>query len=184
MQTYRSWKDEIANIYLQYRNLERFILEDSQHENIEWQLKQYTIHHVMVRALPFFFQNIKDARSLVLGRISIGSKIILYGAGAFGRAVFRLLKENGENQISAWCDSDYLKYQAMQLPTIPMEEALKKEYDFIYVAVMCRGTYEKIRNTLICANVEVQRIIWMNTEGLANLELDEVLGIGGKNDEY
>lgn len=177
MQSYRAEKDEIENIYLQYTSLERFFSAVNRNTNLESQLKHYTIHHVMVRALPYLFRNIKSARNLVLGGISIDSRIILYGAGAYGRAVFNLLKENGENQISAWCDRDYRKYQAMQLPVVSVGEALQNEYDFVYVAVMCQETYEKIRNTLIGAGVEAQKIAWMDAEGLANLKMDEVIDI-------
>lgn len=178
MQTSRTEQEEIDNIRLQYFDLNKFFSGVSENTCLTLQLNRYIIHHVLVRALPYFVCNIKDARNIVFGEIPRGCKVLLYGAGAFGQSIYNFMMENHDNQIIAWCDRDYRKYQMMKLPVVSIEDALKNEYDFVFVSVMSRQAFEAIQLFLISKGVIAQRIVWMKTEELANLQLSDVLGIG------
>ena len=175
MRTYRTEEEEIENVRLQYGALKTVFLSGNYGEYLMPQLKKYILHHIMVRALSYFAHNHSNYRHLVFGCIPIGSQIIIYGAGAFGNAVFHYLRESGENRISAWCDRDYLKYQAMNYPVIAVEEALKQKYDYIYVAVMSRTSVDRIKDFLINSNVEPGKIVWLEVDALEQLESDRLL---------
>ncbi len=62
------------------------------------------------------------------------SRIILYGAGAFGMQLHRYLTEHGGN-IALWCDRSYKKRQADGLSVISPTAIRDESYDYILMGI-------------------------------------------------
>lgn len=175
MRTYRTEEEEIENIRLQYTSLQKAFSSSVYADRLMPQLERYIIHHLVVRVLPLVVNWKRNYRNYLFGDIPIGSKLIIYGAGAFGNAVYRYLTENKDYKISAWCDRDYQKYQNMEYPVMSVVDALKQEYDFIFISVMSKRTVDKIRESLKYNGVESGKIVWLDIPKLEQIDLKELL---------
>lgn len=175
MRTYRTEGEETENIKLQYASLKNAFLSSAYDDCLMPQLKRYILHHLIVRALPYVVDKNKSCRNFLFGDIPIGSKLIIYGAGAFGNAVYQYLSENNEYEISAWCDRDYRKYQNMKYPVMSVEDALKQKFDYVFVSVMSKRTVVKIKESLECDGVDQQKIIWMDIKILDEIDVSKLL---------
>lgn len=175
MRTYRTEKEELENIKLQYLYMYRFFLQSSYTECLMKQLKRYILHHLIVRALSATVRLMNGDSNFLFRGVPAGSSIAIYGAGAFGNAVYQYLQDGKEYTISAWCDRDFRKYQLMGYPVQSLEKALKYHYDYIFVAIMSYTTVEKIKKSLISSGVNLDKIVWLDVQKLDQCELGKLL---------
>lgn len=177
MKKYNTEQEEMRNICLQYYYLQDAFINSPYAECLIPQLKQYIMHHLMVRAFSTIIQQKEKTPFFMFGDIPVESKIILYGAGAFGRAIINGLRTNKDAEICAWCDKESRKYQKMGYPVEEISFALKKRFDYILLAVMDEKIAEEIRRELIMQGVEEQKIMWLDVQCLEELDLADILAI-------
>lgn len=175
MRTYRQEEEEVENIKLQYSYMNRFFSQSVYSECLMKQLKRYILHHLMVRALSEAGRLMNGDLNFLFGSIPAGSSIVIYGAGAFGNAVYHYLQGSKEYAISAWCDRDFRKYQIMGYPVQSVGEALKCHYDYIFVAIMSYKTVEKIKKLLISDGVNENKIVWLDIQKLDQCDMGKLL---------
>lgn len=76
-----------------------------------------------------------------------GLRVVLYGAGIWGRKVFSSCLGDGQLKICHWVDRDYVKYG------YPVEspDVLKnvRDFDLIFIAVLSREVCDSIRRWLV-----------------------------------
>lgn len=166
MKNYRTEQEEVENIRLQYQCLRDAFISSSYAECLIYQLKQYIMHHLMVRAFSSIIQGKEKTPFFMFGDVPVGSKVILYGAGAFGRAIINGLKTNKEIEICAWCDKESRKYQKMGYLVETVNFALKRRFDYILLAVMDERIAGEIRRELVIQRVEEEKILWLNMQRL------------------
>ena len=65
-------------------------------------------------------------------------RVIIYGAGIVGKRMFCELNKSQETLISAWTDINYIECMKKGLPVISVNEAIKKEFDYILIAIKNR----------------------------------------------
>ncbi len=86
------------------------------------------------------------------------SRIILYGAGVYGKTMRMKLRDEKNIEFVGWCDRNYKNYERdIESPNILKE----REYDYIVVAVIDRSVYEGIKKSLIDTGIESDRITWI-----------------------
>lgn len=170
MKNYRTEQEEVENIRLQYYGLREIFANSPYAELLMPQLKQYIMHHLVVRAFSRIIQGKEKTPFFMFGNVPTGSKVILYGAGAFGRAMVYGLRTNENADICSWCDKESQRYQEMGYPVEAVNSALKKRFDYILLAVMDGKMAEEIRQELVMQGVEEQKIIWLDMQCLENLE--------------
>ncbi len=76
-----------------------------------------------------------------------GLRLVLYGAGIWGRKVFSSLLGDGTLEISHWVDRDYKRYgYPIENPAV-----LKKaeDFDLIFIAILSRKICENVRRWLV-----------------------------------
>lgn len=88
-----------------------------------------------------------------------GAKIVLYGAGKVGRDFYNQLLLTNYCDDVLWVDSNYEKYQEKG-EVYSCNEILKRQYDFVVVAVNGKKMYEEIQSTLLQMGVEESKIIF------------------------
>lgn len=86
-------------------------------------------------------------------------RIIIYGAGVFGRKLFEMIMEMGVFKIAAWVDKNYMN---IGYPIQPIDTVLKVEYDYILVAIKYAHVYNAVKANLIDMGVDERKIVWVN----------------------
>lgn len=89
-----------------------------------------------------------------------GARIVLYGAGRVGMDFYNQLMFTNYCADVLWVDSNYEKYKEKG-EVHPCSEILKKNYDFVVVAVNAKKVYEEIRSILLQMGVGESKIIFM-----------------------
>ena len=77
-------------------------------------------------------------------RVKRGSRIVLYGAGAYGQRIYHFLKKTGFCSVAAWVDRNYKELGRMGLLVESPEVIPGVSYDAIVIA----NTYERSRKAL------------------------------------
>lgn len=93
----------------------------------------------------------------------LDAKIVIYGAGIYGQALYHyLLAENKEKIIVSWVDRDFKNKSDECLYQIqPVETIQNLGFDFLIIAVKNENVAMEIRKNLINQyNVDANKIIW------------------------
>ena len=67
-------------------------------------------------------------------RVKRGSRIVLYGAGAYGQRIYHFLKKTGFCSVAAWVDRNYKELGRMGLLVESPEVIPGVSYDAIVIA--------------------------------------------------
>lgn len=88
-------------------------------------------------------------------------KVILYGAGKFGRDLYCRLKEEKEHEVVLWADKKAEEYQKQGLENIHcISDIEDMEYDQIVIAVMAKELADAIRTELMGCGFKEEQIVW------------------------
>lgn len=86
-------------------------------------------------------------------------KVIIYGAGANGKKVFDKLNAEHKIAISAWTDIDWNKIFFDGLPVVSIESAIKKDYDYVVIAIKNKMAIKSAKLLLRQLGVDSDRMI-------------------------
>lgn len=91
-------------------------------------------------------------------------KIVIYGAGRFGRSIkIQIQSDNLEEKV-AWVDQENDYYQSMGYEVQPVEAIQEFEYDYIVIAVKREELASSIQKELIGKYaVCPKKIKWLRT---------------------
>ncbi len=101
----------------------------------------------------------KDGVNLYKG-LKKTDRIVLYGAGRFGKALYRYMEDNKVCEILAWTDKARVK------GIVPVEEAMRQSYDKVVIAVLLADVSEEIKAELLRRGIESEKI--------AQIQIDDV----------
>lgn len=87
-------------------------------------LRKYSIYDKYERVL-FPFKEIKK-----------GASIIVYGAGGFGKSLYKYVKETGKCEVISWVDRDYKSYQDSGLDVSSVDNIIETKFDYIVIAIL------------------------------------------------
>lgn len=88
-----------------------------------------------------------------------GSKLIVYGAGVVGKSFVQALKMGEYAEIVGWVDKNYQQQDRVLQIENPLSIA-EKDYDYILVAVLQEELAIEIKQQLIRAGIEENKILW------------------------
>ena len=94
----------------------------------------------------------KDKTCLYQG-LEEKDRILLYGAGRFGKALHKYMEDHKVCKILAWTD------KARVEGIVPIEEAMRQSYDKVVIAVLLSEVSEEIKAELLTRGIESDRIV-------------------------
>lgn len=93
--------------------------------------------------------------------LGIGSKLIIYGAGAVGKSYYKKIKMEKLYEVVGWVDKKYLYYQKQGMVVFTPEKVVESEYDYILLALKNVELAKHVKNELIEKyHVEENKILW------------------------
>lgn len=126
--------DKVSQLHVFYDYMKK-AFENSKYRNI---VKKQTDYFYLGYLIMLSDNLVKEYPALgdnfPFFKVERNSRIIIYSAGAYGMHVYKQFSENENYEIVAWGDPDYEKYIGSQFPVISLQEALKKDYDYLIVA--------------------------------------------------
>lgn len=91
-------------------------------------------------------------------KIGAMQKLVIYGAGEYGKKLFAKILEYKVQQIVAWVDRNAGN---IGFPVEDPEILGQLSYDFLIITVMSHRIYHEIRNDLLTRGVEEHKILWL-----------------------
>lgn len=177
MRNFRSEDEEVENIRTQYYELKKIFLNNKCKDSLLPQLERYILHHLMVRAMPYLDRALREMNKSMFEYMAPQSSVIIYGAGALGISLYRSWKKGDKYNIVGWCDRNYEERKKLGYPVMTIEEALKRKYDNIVIAVLKKTTAEQIEEALRSNGVDKKKIIWLNLSDLKEDKLvEQIIG--------
>lgn len=98
--------------------------------------------------------------------VYVGQKVLVYGAGKFGRRLYEILVRCKKFTIVGWTDKTNFK------GSIPIDEAIKLEYDVVIIAIAMADVAENAVNGLIKLGVEPNKIRRISADWIMSEEND------------
>lgn len=99
-------------------------------------------------------------------KVKAGSKVVVYGAGIFGRQVVQVLTERKEYPLVMWVDQNVNKAPCGEWKVREVGEALNTEYDYIIVAVLFWKVAMEIKKNLVEMGVSAEKIALMDVDSI------------------
>lgn len=100
----------------------------------------------------------QDGYLFPFGQVNRNEKIVIYGAGRFGRELKNLLEKKHGFRIVAWMD----KAKKAGVQSISFLDSIL--YDRIIIAVLLADIAEEIKRELICKGVKKEKILMIHLE--------------------
>ena len=131
---------------------------------LEKQLNRYTINNLMVRAYGRVAGADTEGILFPFSGIREGDTVVIYGAGALGRAVYQYAVSCGRLKVKALVDQNAEKYKRIGLHVCTLEETDIGQVDKVVVAVFSQAAYQAISEKLVCRDVKTEQIRWIDTQ--------------------
>lgn len=135
---------------------------------LESQLDYYEVMNMLTRTYGRIAQREIDG-NLWPFNYKIGTgKCIVYGAGNFGRAVYSYLQRLYPGKVCMWVDSNFYRYQLMELPVDRVEEIIEKQEMDILIAVLDSDLIGLIKKNLMELGIGEKWIYSIEVELIEN----------------
>ncbi len=162
-------KKHLNNEYDRCSRLIDFLesLDIRYHAGLHPQIEQYYKFAMLLRCPEKL-----DTKQLLepYGGIPDGSRIVLYGAGGAGNALYSYLSSCGRVEIVLWADRNFGSCQRNGLPVAsPMRIGeISGQYDHVIIAVTAEGVAGSIRRDLLSLGVPDEKIRWLSPDFINN----------------
>lgn len=122
----------------------------------EWnrQLETYMEFVILLKAPWFLFDKLR------LFRLIKQKRILIYGAGNFGRELKRSMAEKDYTNVVAMADKNWEKVKGYEIPVVGIDGIKDFEFDYIIIAILNKNICESVRDTLIQNGVENSKILF------------------------
>ncbi len=162
----RQEEREYKNAVLLHSFLEKTFKELEVYEVMKEQLRRYTINNLLTRAYDKCA--VPDRKNILFPFMDVcqGDTIIIYGAGAFGKAVYQYAVSCEGLKVKAWIDQSAVTYQRLGLDVCTLKDVDIEASDKILIAVLSESVYWQIREELVIKGIRLEQIKWIDIEQL------------------
>lgn len=132
-------------------------------------LTRYTVNNLLARTYGQYAA--LDAESLLFPYKGIkkNDNIVIYGAGALGRAVYSYAIQREDISVKAWVDQKAEAYQALGMPVMTLDELLQQgisSEDKVLIAVFREKAKEAILQQLCREKIAENQIKWLHISSI------------------
>lgn len=90
-------------------------------------------------------------------------KIVLYGAGKFGKRLYSRIREQGKSNIVKWVDKRAERDEGFETNVEPVSSIENVDFDQVVIAVIDKKMAEEIREELEQRGIQKKKILWIQT---------------------
>lgn len=130
----------------------------------EQQLNRYTINNLMARAYDKVAGIDTGSILFPFSGICEGDSVIIYGAGALGRAVYQYAVSCGKLTVKALVDRNAENYKRIGLDVCILEETEIEHSDKVLVAIFSSTAFQTVYKKLVCKGVKTGQIRWIDSQ--------------------
>ena len=127
-------------------------------------------HHIMALEANWNYKEMYKLKNAVnaecldkkncfsIAGIDIGKRIVIYGAGYYGKRLYSIIKKNKTYKIEGIIDqkTDIV----FEIPVKSIKDLAKIQYDYIVIAIKDIEVMRKVKTLLINDGVDKDSIVW------------------------
>lgn len=137
---------------------EDLITADKTGENTQWQ-RQIHIYMNFLFLLKRTGECVKNDSFFLQ---FADKKVIVYGAGNYGRAVSNALERELHTKIIGIADRDWEQLQESDNRVIAPKDILKKSFDYVYIGILNEDICKKVKEQLVYEGIKENCILYYN----------------------
>ena len=152
----------VNDLYAQFRKM---YLYDKFSENMKIQSDIYItelLYKGINSRMGFFESNLLWIDPYYLKQIPVGAKIVIYGAGDFGKVYYRQLARRKEVNIVGWVDPNYEQIVNDNFEICSPKILADIEYDYILLAYKGKNQADCVKENLLKLGVKESKILWFD----------------------
>lgn len=155
-------KNFLSDLNRLYLSLERAFEIHEQKESLLRQLQTFIIMRLYSAAKFMGFSTDIGIEGYVFpfSDVENGSRVVLYGAGAVGRAYYWQICRQKFLKIVLWVDQDWKRYENQPIPVYSPEILGRYDYDYLIIAVKRKELADEIRTSLVKQGALKEKILW------------------------
>lgn len=163
--THKKDMREFERVVALLAHLKKILEKETDRNVLMGHLGQYAKFLFLQRQL-WWFDKDSDKLLTPFGGIEYGSKVIIYGAGAFGKEMYQYLMEDHKAEVTGWYDREFEICQREGYPVRDPQTLVNslEESDYIIIAALKESISESIQKDIYQMRVKDSRIRWL-TEG-------------------
>lgn len=156
-------QSEYDNAIRLHRFLKKSFVQYGYYEAVKNDLDRYTIHNLLTRAMGCIVKEID---------IPSDKKIVIYGAGAFGKGLYRYLESRDVYHLHLWVDKKARQLAQMGFPVSFPEELAAGEDALVLIALLNIDAVTEVRSELEQLGFRKEQAVWaMDVLRLTEVEL-------------
>ena len=169
--------EDAAVIYPAFLEAEKILIlnECHYHYCLRNESMTWTMNNIMGRTFGFLAKKCGANKMFLSEEITTDESIIIYGAGALGRAIYQYMNNENRADIKAWVDQNAEVYQKMGLPVIIPEKIQFSKRDKVLIAVLRKKTVEEIRKKLITLGINRRQVVEVAFKSIEDINWQELL---------
>ena len=167
-------KEQVATEKLErlFRTLAKLFLVHPLKESLMRQLQYFMWHAMLLK------QYGQIRHSMVLypfQKVKKGMKVAVYGAGIFGKVIWKYGQETGDIVITGWFDQRCEVYRTQDLPVRSAEGVRGVAFDVIVIAILNVRLAMKIEEQFLHMGIPEERIDYVRMEVLEKMQLPDYM---------
>ena len=108
-------------------------------------------------------------------KVHVPSRVFIYGAGGFGKVIYRAVVNNPSLSLAGWTDKNYQSEEMKSLPLSEYDSIYSSDYDVIVIAILNEEVAMSIKKELIAKGIPAEKIDIVSTNVIDATELPEWL---------
>lgn len=140
--------------------------------HLKEQLKYYMFFVLLLKKYSAWTGNMP---LFPFSKVQKKSRILVYGAGGFGRIIEQFVRNSQELRLAGWVDQNAAYYKETGLDVSPLNEIIEKQFDYLVIAILNECLAEKIQQELIQMGISPDKIDIVQKEVLKNQLLPDWL---------
>lgn len=100
-----------------------------------------------------------------------GNRILVYGAGGFGKVINSMLNNNSDLISVGWTDKNFEHLQSQGMLVSDLSIIESGDYDHIIISILNERVVEDVKEVLIQKNIPIEKIKYLSRELLSCFEL-------------
>lgn len=158
----KSSNDNIKRLGIFYEYMQKYVDQSEFKDILKAQLYFFYINHLIMMSDNLVEMYPEMGDNFPFFDIRPNSRLIIYGAGAYGIHVYRQFSDNDKYEVVAWVDPDYEQYDNCEHEVVSIEKALRESYDYVLIASVDQKYIIEIEDLLEYYEVNRNKIISMN----------------------
>lgn len=152
-----------------YKNMLEIEMIESEQKQWHEQVYIYMTFILQLKSTDAFVSNTSFYNKF------FGKKILIYGAGNYGRVINETLQRYLSVTIAGVVDRDWSEIRKRDPGIMSPDDILKLDYDYIYIAILNENICKSVETQLVKKGIEASKIVYYKLQDISEKEIEKVI---------